>query len=212
MKRVYILFVFLSMSLFATDIQIWTRSQCPYCVMAENAMLEALARIPEGQRPNIEQNYIMKYDAVEQRLVSMHGQSEVDENIRRMVIEAYFPENYHEYISSRNTHWKDTLWAMDAHLADIDTTELKLKIMEHGEIMAMEHALRTEKERVDASPTLFVDGEKLMGWGYDMPSIYIALINLGKHGGIPGLPTCDEHLSKVEDEIKIGHLIRGCRP
>ncbi len=212
MKRIFIAVLSIAATLAATEITIWSRSQCPYCISAENALIEAMSRLSEEQQPEIKHNYIMDYAPEDRSLKAMHGQSEVDENMRRMVITAYFPENYEEYARSRNTHFRDSLWRMDAQLAGIDTAALRVKVMEQGEVMAMEHALRTQDKRIDASPTIFVDGRKLTGWGYDMPSIYIALQNLAKSGGIPGLPTCDEEVSGSNGEISIKALKKGCRP
>ncbi|NMB48233.1 thioredoxin domain-containing protein [Candidatus Kuenenbacteria bacterium] len=83
----------------AKKLDLFIMSQCPYGIQALNAMEEVLDNF--GKNINFSVHYIANEQA-DGTFQSLHGQGEVDENIRELCAMKYYPSTYMDYILCRN--------------------------------------------------------------------------------------------------------------
>ncbi len=104
-------------------LDVFVMSQCPYGVMAVDAMKEVLEAFDKDRsKIDFELNYIgQERDG---KLTSMHGQPEVDENLRQLCAQKHYPKNYKfmDYVLCRNKDYRNNAWescAVDGIKADV---------------------------------------------------------------------------------------------
>ncbi len=79
-------------------LDLFVMSMCPYGTRAMEAMVEVLDNFKDI---NFEIHYIAD-ETQDGSFQSLHGQKEVDENIRELCAMKYYPQSYLEYIGCRN--------------------------------------------------------------------------------------------------------------
>ncbi len=93
-------------------LEVFVMSQCPFGVKGLNAMQEVLANFAKNKaKIDFQVHYIGDGDA-KKGLTSMHGQGEVDEDVREAcAIEHYGKDNkFMDYVLCRNKNIRDTAW------------------------------------------------------------------------------------------------------
>ena len=90
-------------------LDLFVMSQCPFGVKAFTAMQEVLKNFAGKAAFNV--HFIANGDA-KAGFKSLHGQGEVDENIRELCAAKYYPKNYQymDYIWCRNVNIRDANW------------------------------------------------------------------------------------------------------
>ena len=89
-------------------IDLFVMSQCPYGIMALNSMQEVI-EIFKDDGIDFHVNYIAN-ETEPGKFQTLHGQSEVDENIRELCAAKHYPQDYMYYIWCRNNNIKDSNW------------------------------------------------------------------------------------------------------
>ncbi|MDJ0764197.1 MAG: hypothetical protein QNJ97_14540 [Myxococcota bacterium] len=92
-------------------LDIFVMSQCPYGVRTVDAIDEVLKNFGKDRKKiDFELNYIGKEQ--NGKLTSMHGQAEVDENIRQLCAQKHYPKNYKfmDYVFCRNKDYRSAEW------------------------------------------------------------------------------------------------------
>ncbi|PIU10740.1 hypothetical protein COT27_01525 [Candidatus Kuenenbacteria bacterium CG08_land_8_20_14_0_20_37_23] len=80
-------------------LDVFVMSQCPYGTQALDAMREVMKNF--GNSMDFHVNYIAN-ENTDGTFASLHGQGEVDENIRELCAARYYPTSYMDYIWCRN--------------------------------------------------------------------------------------------------------------
>ncbi len=186
------------------EIDLFTMSQCPYGVKAEN-IVDDLTGI-FGDRISINLYYIAEKkigDDGKPLFRSLQGSSEVEEDVRQLVIAKYYPEKFPKYLRYRNRAIKRGDWRGCARLAGIDP-EFIWKKMEAGEgaqLLArnLEEQEKGEKWLIEgeewiaprASPTIYLNGELYQG-PVTVPSLAAAINTaIGDRDlQLDGIPEC----------------------
>ncbi|MBN2361549.1 MAG: hypothetical protein JXR83_19005, partial [Deltaproteobacteria bacterium] len=90
-------------------LDLFAMSQCPFGVKAFNAMREVIENF--GNRVDFDVHFIANGTAAE-GFRALHGQPEVDENIREICAIKYYPKNfqYMDYVWCRNLNIRDDNW------------------------------------------------------------------------------------------------------
>ncbi len=134
-------------------LDLFVMSQCPYGVMALNSMKEIL----ENFKNDIE--FKIHYIAMENpdgTFKSLHGQPEVDEDIRELCVMKYYPEKYKymDYIWCRNKDITSSSWESCAKDGGMDVSKIKgcFGGME-GKKLLTENIKLTNELGIGASPT-----------------------------------------------------------
>lgn len=95
---------------------------------------------------------------------SLHGKSEVDENIRQLVMAKYYPYKYLDYLLLRGNNFSSDNWEECATKAWMDCKFIsKIARSEEGEILFRENIKKAKKLKIDASPTLLINGKRYRG-------------------------------------------------
>lgn len=92
-------------------LDIFVMSQCPYGVRTVDAMEEVLKNFGnDPKKMDFELNYIGQEQ--DGKLTSMHGQGEVDENIRQLCAQKHFPKKFKfmDYVLCRNKDYRSNDW------------------------------------------------------------------------------------------------------
>ncbi len=180
-NKIIISLLVLSSIVFAAEkhkLDLFVMSKCPYGTKAETQIFNLVSQHPElTQKIDIEIHYILNYDKKSNNFTSLHGQNEVDEDIRQMLIHKYYPDKFWCYLSSKNSHFGDTLWTDDAEICGIGVKKINKYMKRKGYDLAIEEAHLADSLNVNASPSIFLDGVKIRDWMGDFPTLYKILKN-----------------------------------
>ena len=89
-------------------VDLFVMSQCPYGIMALNAMVGVFEAF-EDDELDFHVNYIAN-ETSSANFQSLHGQGEIDEDIRELCVAKHYPDDYMNYIWCRNKDIKSTNW------------------------------------------------------------------------------------------------------
>ncbi len=153
------------------EVDLFIMSKCPYGVGAQQVVLDLQKLGLPGVR--WEFHYICDYDGND--FSSLHGESEVAEDMRQKVILKHFGDRARRYLLSRTSHFGDDNWQIDAVFAGIPVDSIELLVEREGTQLLAADAELCESLNVSASPTLFINGRRLMGWKNDYPTLYMIL-------------------------------------
>lgn len=165
------------------SLDLFVMSMCPYGTQGMDAMREVLDNF--GSNIKFKIHYIAEQDA-QGNFRSLHGQPEVDENIRELCAIKYYPENYKymDYIWCRNKNIKED-WEKCA--ANFPKIKKCFNSKEGQELLAQNIKLANELN-IGASPTWMVNNK------YIFNGIHAETIkeNFCKYNDVPG---CENTLS-----------------
>lgn len=145
-------------------LEIFVMSQCPFGVLAENAVLDAEKNklLPEGLK--VEIHYIgdaKKDDKGAWTFSSLHGQAEWEENARQLFINARFPDKFDAYLLERNKEYSSPDWQKAAAAAGLDAAAVTAGSEEAKNLLAADFAA-TGALGISTSPSFMVDGKRFM--------------------------------------------------
>jgi predicted DsbA family dithiol-disulfide isomerase len=138
------------------QLEVFVMSQCPFGVKALNAMKEVLEAF--GADVKFQIHYIG--DEQNGAPTSMHGQGEVDENIRELCVIKNYPENnkYMEYILCRNQNIRDANWQACA-VNGIEAAKIEACFNGEGKQMLLDDYKVAKGLGIGASPTWIANGK-----------------------------------------------------
>lgn len=136
---------------------LFTMSYCPYGNEAEKAMKPVVDLLKD--KAVIEPHYIVSQSG--SGYASLHGEQELNEDVREICIYKYQPDKYWSYIEAVNDACTsknvDTCWETVAKTANIDTAQITTcQTDEASTLLAAELALST-KYSVTSSPSLVIN-------------------------------------------------------
>jgi len=157
------------------SLDLFVMSYCPYGIQAEKLLYELEDELFKGRiglrlhfiASEIEEDAGAMADEDNEKsgaFKSLHGQKEVDENMRQALIQKYHPDKLKQYLLLRNTSISSTDWRVCARSAGIVAAEIEQKIEngEGAEVLA-ENVKSANSKRITASPTLLIDGRRFLG-------------------------------------------------
>lgn len=147
----------------ARTLELFVMSQCPFGVMAEQTLAEALdgKLLPDGVKLQV--HYIADARTVDGKLEfsSLHGQPEWEENARQMYIQKRHPGKFWDYLKARNADYRSPEWEAAAKKAGLDADELK-KGFEEGKKLLAEDVKIAQSYGISASPTFVWEGRAVV--------------------------------------------------
>jgi len=134
------------------------------------------------------------------RFQSLHGQSEVEENIRQLAIIKYFPDSFWEYLNLRN---EDIVSSKPVEIMktlgiDHELIEKTVKSTEGEELLSRNIKVADER-KVDASPVMYVNGTLLQG-ALRKNRILRKLCLINKVDVCENIPICGDSLDCASKE------------
>jgi len=173
------------------QLDVFVMSQCPYGVRTVDAMEEVLKNFGnDPKKIDFKLNYIGKEK--DGKLTSMHGQGEVDENIRQMCAQKHYPQKFKfmDYVLCRNKDYRSTDWESCAK-GGIQAAVIKRCFEgEEGKRLLSESYKKASDLNISGSPNWLLNNKFDMH-GRDPESIKNAFC--AKNQSVPG---CDKTLSK----------------
>ena len=177
-------------------LELFVMSQCPYGVQALNSMKEVLTNL---KGIDFSVNFIAQGSAAS-GFQSLHGQPEVDENIRELCAAKYYGNGhkYMDYILCRNKEIQSNDWKKCA-TAGIDAKVIeKCSTGGEGKKLLEENIKVANNLGIGASPTWVANGRHKFS-GIDANSIKS---NFCSHN--PGYAGCDKTLSTSTGGVPAG--------
>jgi predicted DsbA family dithiol-disulfide isomerase len=138
-------------------LDVFVMSQCPYGTMALDAMEEVFGAFGDDIDFNV--NYIAK--KTDDGFRSLHGQKEVDENIRELCAIEHYPEDrkYMDYILCRNENIKSSDWQSCAKDGISEKVIARCAEGPEGEKLLAENIELADQLGFSASPTWLVNNK-----------------------------------------------------
>jgi len=180
----------------------YVMSMCPYGTQVLDAIKPVLDKL--GDAVDFKLNFIAT-DQGDGTFQSLHGQAEVDENIRQLCANKYNPDKYMDYIVCRNKDISSTDWETCANQAGLDTAKVKQCVEgDEGATLHSESIVNSNAANAQGSPTMYLAGQ-LYGGGRDSLSFQRALCqHLEGHPECMGLPACGQDTDCTAEQGKIG--------
>ena len=150
------------------EIELFVMSYCPYGVQAEQELLPFFDKY--GDTIDFKLRFIVgKEEASEEEtseqvaFTSLHGEPELIENKRQMVIAELYPDKLFDYLLCRADHLQEA-WVNCAKDVGLDVERIARAV--ESEKVALElvkEIQRTEELNIKGSPTLVIDGRIIDG-------------------------------------------------
>jgi len=167
-------------------LDVFVMSQCPFAVKGLDSMKEVLANFKKsGAKVDFQVHYIGTGDAAT-GLKSMHGQPEVDEDLRQVCAIAHYPKalKFMDYIWCRNKDFKSTAWeSCTGTGTGIDTNVIRTCSQgDEGKKLLEASFAYSKASGMSASPTWLANG-KFKFSGIDAERIKTGLCDHSKLSG-----------------------------
>ena len=150
------------------EIELFVMSYCPYGVQAEQELLPFFETY--GDTIDFKLRFIVgKEEASKEKtseqveFTSLHGEPELIENKRQMVIAELYPDKLFDYLLCRADHLQEA-WVNCAKEVELDVERIARAV--ESEKVALElvkEIQRTEELNIKGSPTLVIDGRIIDG-------------------------------------------------
>ncbi|NOQ55956.1 MAG: thioredoxin domain-containing protein [Nanohaloarchaea archaeon] len=183
-------------------LDMYIMSQCPYGVQAEDGAIPAVKRLIDSVDYNI---YFIVNENGDGTFSSLHGQPEVDENLRQICIDKKYPDQFLDYLTCLNKNYRnaESAWKACASAYGIDTDEISAcQTGDEGKSLLSESAKKAKSVGASGSPTIYIN-DRPYQQGRDTQSFTRAICQLA-----PENPACDSMpaCSTDADCIKTGFI------
>ena len=145
-------------------LEVFVMSQCPFGVLAENSLLEAVKGkvLPEGLK--LEIHYIGDAKADGKggwEFSSLHGSAEAEEDARQLFVAKNFPDKFNAYLNERNKAITSPDWQKAAKAAGLNADKVAAGKEEGQKLLALDFAA-SGALGMTTSPSFVVNGRKFM--------------------------------------------------
>ena len=139
------------------NLDLFVMSYCPYGTKAETKMINYLKKKPGSF--NLEIHYIVSEQ--KDKITSLHGDKEVEENKRQLIIKKYYSDKFFDYLLKRNEDLEGN-WEEVAKELGINPEEVKDKVSKEGDDLLKEEAKLASELNITTSPTYFWENEQFV--------------------------------------------------
>ena len=143
------------------QLDLFVMSQCPYAVKAERVIVPFALEHPELIEFNL---YYIGNQTKEGKLESLHGESEVEENIRQLAIKSLYPDLFYDYLLLRGEDYYSENWEKAADELGLETVRIaELASADETRRLYLQNIEQCQRKSIVASPTLLVENEPFSG-------------------------------------------------
>lgn len=145
-------------------LDMFVMSLCPFGNIAVGSIMQAKMQKKMPEKLDMHVHYILSPlpADVAMPLKSMHGLAEVEEDIRQLVVEKYFPDKWPDYMLLRSKNFESTYWDDAARGAGLDPEIVRSKAREEGEALLRENAALARELRITASPLFLYENRRIL--------------------------------------------------
>jgi len=141
-------------------LEVFCMSLCPY---GQQALKQIIGRIRnEGLKIDLKVRYITNFRKY--GIDSLHGDDEIDEDIRQLIIQKYHPDKFFDYLLARQS----ATFEKAAQSSSLDVKAISDK-KEEGRRLLEEDAGKAKALGISASPTFLFEGRYLYVGLDDIP-------------------------------------------
>lgn len=148
------------------QVELFVMSYCPFGTAAEKELLPFLKKY--GDAIDFKLRFIANEKEKSEgkaasalQFSSLHGETEVMEDLRQMVIAELYPNQFFDYLLCRAGHLQEA-WIKCAKKVGLDIGRIAREIeTEQTKQRFLEHVRRTEELGIKGSPTLVIDGREI---------------------------------------------------
>ncbi|MYC77760.1 hypothetical protein F4X10_18500 [Candidatus Poribacteria bacterium] len=143
------------------QVELFVMSFCPFAVQAEEELLPFIAKYGEAVDFNLRfiANLLEETAADNKKYTSLHGETEVIENLRQIAISQLYPDRFFDYLLCRAKHLKSA-WTRCAEKVGLDIERVNQEIeSERTKALFEDDIHRATALGIKSSPTLVVDGK-----------------------------------------------------
>ncbi|MFA5162142.1 MAG: hypothetical protein WC421_07835 [Elusimicrobiales bacterium] len=147
------------------QLDLYVMSMCPYGVLAERTIMDAMEKNLLPQGTTVQVHYILDAEKDKDGVVqfsSMHGSAEWEENLRQLIIARDYPDKFWKYLAERNKDYHSSLWDKAASAAGIDPQRIITAFDSARPLLEAEAALAKEMN-INGSPTFVWEGRSVIG-------------------------------------------------
>ncbi len=195
----------------SVSIEFYVMSQCPYGTQVEDSIAPVLKLM--GNSINLSIDYIAS-ELGDGNFRSLHGQPEVDENIRQLCAIKYNPDEYMDFIICQNKDIRnaDKTFEDCADSAGLDIESVKACAEgEEGAVLLSESSKRAQEREARGSPTIYINGEQYDG-RRDTESFQSAICMEIDHPACSEMPPCSSDMDCPPKEGKIAKCMDAGTP
>jgi hypothetical protein len=142
------------------QLEIFVMSQCPYATRALDAMKLVMEAFKSDPLTFVI-HYIGDVDG-QGKPTGLHGQSEVDENIRQLCVAKHYPQLLMQYLWCRNPEIRKETWGL-CYRDGIDQDVIESCFQGPGTEMLLENYGLGRSMGISGSPTWIVNGRQKFG-------------------------------------------------
>ena len=145
-------------------LELFVMAQCPFGVMAENTIINAIESAKLSKDIKVEIHYIG--DAFKDangvaQFHSLHGDDEWKEDARQLLIKKIYPDKYFSYLKERNKSYNSAEWKESAKKAGIDPNLIENKLDDAKKLLGDDFEY-SNSLKINVSPTFLVNGNILV--------------------------------------------------
>ena len=212
-------------------VELFVMAQCPYGIQAEQALLPAIRAL--GTEVDFRLYFIAEEAGTDSgktlasralsatrdacagepvegtgQFRSLHGDPEVEEGIRQVVMMAYYPDRFFEYLTLRNKDIYFSNWKRCASQAGMDPARIEAAASgTEGEALFRENIRRANQLGINASPTLLVNGREIDAV-FDADALKRQVCRSGGGGSLcASYPECEQDRDCVQPR-KVGVCVK----
>lgn len=176
-------------------LELFVMSQCPYGVQAENNMEEVLESFGSNIKFSI---HFIATENTDGTFTSLHGQSEVDEDLRQVCIMEKAPANYFNYLMCVNKDIKNvgTIWKDCASENGIDPVAIETCVGSEDKELLRKNIAKSNELGIGSSPTFLVNNQLTFGGALPADSIKQKFCNVNK-----GTAGCEKTLTSAPQTV-----------
>ena len=150
------------------QVELFVMSYCPYGVDAEKELLPLFSRYLD--EIDFKLRFIVSKkdqsaDGTDEdpEFTSLHGETELIENLRQMVVAELYPDQFFDYLLCRADHLKEA-WSLCAQKLGLDVTKIASTVdTPQARRRFLQEVERTKELEIRGSPTLVIDGRVIGG-------------------------------------------------
>lgn len=147
--------------------------------------------------------YYVAQETPQGEFASRYGYDDIEEDMRQLVIQKYFPGQFWKYLRSRNSDYRNPEWKSHAYWTGLVPEEIDQKVQQEGKTLLRESIQKANQLKINSAPVLYLNGQLYQG-NRSLPALAAALSKaVKKEAGIAvSIPDCFSDADCIDPSAK----------